>query len=111
MTSAVEGWSDRRLRASAVLLGVVPCAPGIAAVDRRMIPGTKIATGWRHHPMKLDERPFIAIWETTQACDLACAHCRASARPGRDQQELDTEEGHALLEAFARAPVPLVVLT
>lgn len=61
--------------------------------------------------MKLDERPFIAIWETTQACDLACAHCRASARPDRDERELDTREGRALLEAFARAPVPLVVLT
>ena len=24
-----------------------------------------------------DERPFIVIWETTQACDLACVHCRA----------------------------------
>jgi len=23
-----------------------------------------------------DERPFIAIWEVTQACDLACVHCR-----------------------------------
>jgi MoaA/NifB/PqqE/SkfB family radical SAM enzyme len=27
----------------------------------------------------LDERPFIAIWETTQACDLACVYCRACA--------------------------------
>lgn len=61
--------------------------------------------------MKLDERPFIAIWETTQACDLACAHCRASARPDRDDGELGTDEARALLAAFARAPVPLVVLT
>jgi MoaA/NifB/PqqE/SkfB family radical SAM enzyme len=27
-----------------------------------------------------NERPFIAIWEVTQACDLACVHCRASAQ-------------------------------
>jgi hypothetical protein len=30
-----------------------------------------------------DERPFIVIWETTQACDLACVHCRARAQPFR----------------------------
>ena len=28
-----------------------------------------------------DRAPFLAIWETTQACDLACKHCRASAQP------------------------------
>jgi MoaA/NifB/PqqE/SkfB family radical SAM enzyme len=27
----------------------------------------------------LDEAPFLAIWELTQACDLACVHCRACA--------------------------------
>jgi len=26
-----------------------------------------------------NERPFIVIWEATQACDLACVHCRARA--------------------------------
>jgi MoaA/NifB/PqqE/SkfB family radical SAM enzyme len=30
-----------------------------------------------------NERPSIAIWEVTQACDLACVHCRASAQPHR----------------------------
>ncbi|HEU5074105.1 MAG TPA: TIGR04053 family radical SAM/SPASM domain-containing protein [Polyangiaceae bacterium] len=61
--------------------------------------------------MKFDERPFIAIWETTQACDLACRHCRASATPARDLGELDTAEGMRLLDALAAARVPLVVLT
>lgn len=61
--------------------------------------------------MKFDERPFIAIWETTQACDLVCRHCRATARPERDARELSSGEGRALLESFARAKVPLVVLT
>jgi len=28
-----------------------------------------------------NEPPFIAIWEVTQACDLACVHCRASGQP------------------------------
>ncbi len=61
--------------------------------------------------MKFEERPFIAIWETTQACDLVCKHCRAAARPERDAHELSTEEGFALLDSFARAGVPLVILT
>ena len=25
------------------------------------------------------DRPFIVIWEMTQACPLACVHCRAEA--------------------------------
>jgi len=61
--------------------------------------------------MKFDERPFIAIWETTQACDLACQHCRASAQPLRDAGELTTDEGKRLLDELADARTPLVVLT
>jgi MoaA/NifB/PqqE/SkfB family radical SAM enzyme len=34
--------------------------------------------------MKHADRPFIAIWKTTQACDLVCKHYRACARPERD---------------------------
>ena len=29
-----------------------------------------------------NQRPFMVIWETTQACDLACKHCRAEFAPG-----------------------------
>jgi radical SAM protein with 4Fe4S-binding SPASM domain len=59
------------------------------------------------------EKPFIAIWETTRACALACVHCRAEAMPGRDPGELTTEEGKALLDRIAAfgAPPPLVVFT
>ena len=28
-----------------------------------------------------DERPFVVTWELTQACELACKHCRAEADP------------------------------
>jgi radical SAM protein with 4Fe4S-binding SPASM domain len=58
-----------------------------------------------------EDRPFIAIWEMTQACDLACLHCRACARPERDPGELTTEEARRLLDRFAEVQVPLVVLT
>lgn len=57
------------------------------------------------------ERPFLAIWEVTQACDLACVHCRASAQPNRDPGELTTEEGKGLIDQIAAMQVPVFVLT
>src|SRR5205085_6018515 len=56
-------------------------------------------------------RPFIAIWEVTQACDLACVHCRASAQPERDPAELSTVEGKRLIDEIAAMKVPVFVLT
>jgi MoaA/NifB/PqqE/SkfB family radical SAM enzyme len=41
----------------------------------------------RIQSVDFNEHPFIAIWEVTQACDLACAHCRASAQPDRHPLE------------------------
>ena len=58
-----------------------------------------------------NKRPFLAIWEMTQACDLACVHCRASARPERDPMELSTEEGKRLINEIAALHVPVFVLT
>jgi len=45
-----------------------------------------------------DERPFVLVWELTQACELACKHCRADAEPQRHPEELTTAEGKQLLE-------------
>src|SRR5690606_18798145 len=59
------------------------------------------------------DRPFIVIWEATQACPLACRHCRASARPWRDPDELSTGEAIELMGQvveFGR-PAPLFVIT
>ena len=67
-------------------------------------------------PLDFARRPFLVIWETTQACDLACVHCRASATPNRDRAELTTHEAMNLMDevrAFGEngdAP-PLFVLT
>jgi AdoMet-dependent heme synthase len=57
------------------------------------------------HPMAgidFDQAPFLVIWETTQACDLACKHCRAEAQPERHPQELSTAEAKKLLEDVRR---------
>jgi len=55
--------------------------------------------------------PFLVIWELTQACDLVCQHCRASAMPERCPQELNTEEGKQLLEAIREMGTPVCVLS
>jgi radical SAM protein len=58
------------------------------------------------------ERPFVLVWEVTQACELACKHCRAEAEPCRHPGELTTAEGNALLdEAAAFGDGQLVVLS
>jgi radical SAM protein len=57
------------------------------------------------------EAPFLVIWEVTQACDLACVHCRACAIPSRHPLELTTEEGFRLLETVKTFGDPLMVFT
>ncbi|MFC7324410.1 radical SAM protein [Halorubrum rutilum] len=59
-----------------------------------------------------DRRPLVLIWEVTQACGLACRHCRADARPERHPDELTTAEGKRLLDdAAAFGDGQLVVLS
>jgi len=62
-------------------------------------------------PLDFDERPFIVIWETTQACDLACVHCRACAQPLRSALELNTEEAKRLIDEVKALRAPVFVLT
>ena len=61
--------------------------------------------------LDFNERPFIVIWETTQACDLACVHCRACAQPIRSALELKTEEAKHLIDEVAGLRAPVFVLT
>lgn len=58
-----------------------------------------------------NERPYIVIWETTQACDLACVHCRASAQPLRNPFELSTREAERLIDEVKAMQTPVFVLT
>lgn len=58
-----------------------------------------------------NETPFIVIWEVTQACDLACVHCRACAQPRRNPFELSTAEAKNLINNVAELRAPVFVLT
>lgn len=61
--------------------------------------------------MDFNQSPLLVIWEATQACDLACVHCRASTQPERDINELTTAEGYRLLEDIKAFGNPLMVFT
>ena len=61
--------------------------------------------------LNFDETPFLAIWEVTQSCDLACLHCRAAAQPIAHPDELTTAEGKALIDQIADMHVPIFVFT
>jgi len=65
------------------------------------------------HAHVFAERPLRIYWETTRSCDLACRHCRATAVPDADPNELTPAEGLRLLEQLAGfgAPLPHLVLT
>jgi len=55
--------------------------------------------------------PFVAIWETTRACDLSCVHCRAAAQSRRSQFELTTEQGFTLINQIAELKPKVFVIT
>ncbi len=61
--------------------------------------------------LNFDETPFLAIWEITQSCDLACKHCRAAAQPIPHPDELTNAEGKALIDQIAEMHVPIFVFT
>ena len=61
--------------------------------------------------MNFDQCPMLVIWEVTQACDLACVHCRASAQSERSPGELTTGQGYRLLDEIRSFGEPLMVFT
>jgi radical SAM protein len=61
--------------------------------------------------LNYDETPFLAIWEVTQSCDLACKHCRAAAQPIAHPDELSNAEGKKLIDQIAEMGVPIFVFT
>lgn len=62
---------------------------------------------------RYEQSPHLVFWETTKACSLACAHCRASAQLGPLPGELSTEEGLGLIDQVAdlEGPSPILVFT
>ncbi len=65
-----------------------------------------------YSPDDFGRNPLMFYYEVTQACDLVCKHCRASAQEHAAPDELTTELSKRLLEQAASFPRrPTVVLT
>lgn len=61
-------------------------APSISANPANVIRSKDIAP----FVVDFDRAPFLAIWEVTRACALACIHCRAEAIARRAPRQLST---------------------
>ena len=59
------------------------------------------------------QTPLNIYWEMTQACALACRHCRAEARPSASPDQLTFDESVALLKQIPDFgdPQPNLILT
>jgi radical SAM protein len=66
-----------------------------------------------HKPRDYAQTPLNIYWEMTQACALACRHCRAEAVPNAHPNELSFEEGVAFLRQIPQfgEPSPQLILT
>ncbi len=66
-----------------------------------------------HAARDFAQTPLNVYWEMTQACALACRHCRAEAMPQSHPSELTYDEGVALLHQIVEFgdPVPNLILT
>lgn len=67
----------------------------------------------RHAPRDYARTPLNIYWEMTQACALACRHCRAEAVPDPHPLELTFDEGVGLLHQILEFgdPLPNLILT
>ena len=68
-----------------------------------------------HYPYSKDDfgmNPLMFYYEVTQACDLVCKHCRASAQEHATEDELPTELSLRLIDQVASFPrKPHIVFT
>ncbi|MFT5370399.1 MAG: heme b synthase [Candidatus Latescibacterota bacterium] len=53
----------------------------------------------------------LLFWETTVGCNLRCAHCRASAEPGRSPEEMNTKQALKFVDDIADFAKPILVLS
>jgi len=57
-----------------------------------------------------DKKPIV-VWNCTRRCNLACVHCYSQSTNKQCDNELNTDEGLALLEDLARFGVPVVLFS
>ena len=71
-------------------------------------------SGAPHHKLRdYAQTPLNVYWEMTQACPLACRHCRAEAVATAHPDELTYQEGVSFLRQLPEfgSPLPQLILT
>ncbi len=53
----------------------------------------------------------LVFWETTQACNLECPHCRAQAQKSRSPYELSTREAKGFIDQLSALAKPILVFS
>jgi AdoMet-dependent heme synthase len=81
-----------------------------------VVAGTTPKMGHMAHDLpKYDfsRNPMLVYWEMTQACGLACKHCRAEAMPSPHPLELSTDQSKRFLNQLVEFgdPLPHLILT
>jgi len=76
-----------------------------------VVAGTTPKMGHVEHDFS--RNPMLVYWEMTQACGLACKHCRAEAMPQANPLELNTEQSKTFLRQLVDfgKPLPHLILT
>lgn len=66
-----------------------------------------------HQPRDFTQTPLNIYWEMTQACGLACRHCRMEKMPNPDPLELSPQEGIEFVRQIPEfgSPLPQLILT
>jgi AdoMet-dependent heme synthase len=59
----------------------------------------------------INPRLNLVAWEITRACNLKCAHCRASAVDERSPDELSTGDCFRLVDGIMKVGKPILILT
>jgi AdoMet-dependent heme synthase len=77
----------------------------------RLVPSEEVQPMRDLRDLDFSQTPFVAIWEVTRACDLACRHCRAEAVDLRSPDELSTEEGYDLIDKIRSMGTHILVLS
>jgi radical SAM protein len=77
------------------------------------MPGSPQAVASHHAPRDYARTPLNVYWEMTQACALACRHCRMEAMPAPDPMELTFDEAVDFLKQIPGFgdPLPHLILT
>src|ERR1700747_49945 len=79
--------------------------------EAMVVAGTTPHMGRAAHDFS--RNPMLVYWEMTQACGLACKHCRAEAMPIANPLELNTEPSKRFLDQLLDFgdPLPHLILT